>query len=74
MPGLEIKTDLFTSIAASWIGRDVILVIMFVETLKTDVIVFKFEISINTFLYHIIKKISLFLFIYNFVQYIMMCF
>ena len=52
MPGLEIKTDLFTSIAASWIGRDVILVIMFVETLKTDVIVFKFEISINTFLYH----------------------
>ena len=52
MPGLEIKTDLFTSIAASWIGRDVILVIMFVETLKTDVIVFKFEISIITFLYH----------------------
>ena len=52
MPGLEIKTDLFTSIAASWIGRDVILVIMFVETLKTDIIVFKFEISINTFLYH----------------------
>jgi hypothetical protein len=42
---LKVKIDIFTSIAANPIGQDVILVIMYVETFKTDINVF---ISIKT--------------------------
>ena len=34
---LKVKTDIITSIAVRLIGRTVILVIMYVETFKTDV-------------------------------------
>jgi hypothetical protein len=37
---LKVKTDIIVSIAASSIGRAVILVIMYVKTFKTNVIVF----------------------------------
>ena len=37
---LKVKTDIIVSMAASSIGRAVILVIMYVKTFKTNVIVF----------------------------------
>jgi hypothetical protein len=37
---MKVKTDIIASIAASPIGRVVILLIMYVETFKTVVIVF----------------------------------
>jgi hypothetical protein len=40
MADLKVETDIITSIAVSSIGWTVILVIMYVETFKTDVIVF----------------------------------
>lgn len=38
MSDLKVETD--TSIAASWVGRTVIVLIMYVETYKSDFIVF----------------------------------
>jgi len=40
MAVLKVETDIITSITASPLGRTAILVIMYVETFKTDVIVF----------------------------------
>ena len=39
MAVLKVETDIITSIAVSLIGRAVILVILYVDTFKTDVIV-----------------------------------
>ena len=40
MAVLKVKTDIITSITARPIGRAAILVIMYVESFETDVIVF----------------------------------
>ena len=40
MAALKVETDIITRIVASSIGRAVILMVMFAETFKTNVIVF----------------------------------
>ena len=60
---LKVETDIITSIKASLIGQAVILVVMYVETFKTDVIVLSYNVSDITltddFQFHLIPTISL---------------
>jgi hypothetical protein len=55
---MKVETDIITSIAVSLIGRAGILMIMYVETYKTDVIVFINNVTLtNHFQYYRVSSL-----------------
>ena len=55
---MKVETDIITSIAVSLIGRAGILMIMYVETYKTDVIIFINNVTLtNHFQYYRVSSL-----------------
>ena len=58
MAVLKVETDIITSISASPIGQTVILVIMSVDTFKTDIIVFIGHVRLTDIFLHASYKLT----------------